>query len=337
MTRRLLPLLLPAAAGCSGRQSALDPAGVQAGRIGDLYWLYFAVCLVVYLIVMTFVLVGFSRRHQPDPALAAPDTNPPAPGERRKAQWVWGATAATVAILFVLLVGDFVTGRGIQSLSGPEPLSISVNAHQWWWDVRYNDPDPSQLMTTANEIHVPVGRTVAIDLNSTDVIHSFWVPNLHGKKDAIPGHPTRTVLRADRPGTYWGQCAEFCGLQHANMRFVVVAESDADFHAWLDNQKKPAREPTTEGQKKGREVFLHSTCMMCHTIQGTTAQAKVGPDLTHVASRSRIAAGTLPTTRGHLAGWVSDPHGVKPGVRMTPNPLTPDELHSLLDYLESLQ
>jgi cytochrome c oxidase subunit II len=335
MTRRPALLLLLSAAGCSGRQSALDPAGVQAERIGDLYWLYFAVCLVVYVVVMAFVLVGFGRRHAP--ASDAPDTSPPAPAERRKAQWVWAATIVTVVTLFVLLVGDFITGRHIQAQSDPEPLSIAVNAHQWWWEVRYNDPDPSALMTTANEIHVPVGRTVNVDLNSTDVIHSFWVPNLHGKRDAIPGHPTRTVFRADRPGTYWGQCAEFCGLQHANMRFVVVAEPAADFNGWLEAQRKPAREPTTEGQKKGQDVFLTTTCRMCHTIQGTPAQAKVGPDLTHVASRSRIAAGTLPMSRGHLAGWVTDPHGIKPGVRMTANPLTPDQLHALLDYLESLQ
>jgi cytochrome c oxidase subunit 2 len=337
MIRRLLFLLPLLAAGCAGRQSALDPAGVQAHRISTLYWGFFVVCAVVYAIVLGAILVAYSRRHVPQPTPDAPEVSPPQPAEKRKATWVWWATGVTAAILVVLAAADFFAGREIQALSGPEQLSISVNAHQWWWEVRYNDPDPSQLMTTANEIHIPVGRTVTIDLNSTDVIHSFWVPNLHGKRDAIPGHPTRTILRADEPGTYWGQCAEFCGDQHANMRFIVVAESEDEFASWLDNQKKPAREPTTEGQANGRKVFLGSTCVMCHTIQGTKAQAKVGPDLTHVASRSRIAAGTIPTTRGHLAGWVSDPHGVKPGVRMTPNPLTPDQLQTLLDYLESLK
>jgi cytochrome c oxidase subunit 2 len=153
----------------------------------------------------------------------------------------------------------------------------------------------------------------------------------------IPGHTTRTFLRADQPGTYWGQCAEFCGHQHANMRFQVVAQEKDDFRKWLDAQRQDAPEPTTDSQKRGQQVFLTKQCVMCHTISGTKAQARVGPDLTHVAGRMRIAAGTLPTTRGHLAGWVADAQGVKPGARMPPNPLAPDELRALLDYLETLK
>jgi cytochrome c oxidase subunit 2 len=203
--------------------------------------------------------------------------------------------------------------------------------------VQYQDATPSNIVTTANEMHVPVGRTIHFELQAADVIHSFWVPNLHGKTDLIPGHTTHTFIRADAPGEYWGQCAEFCGFQHANMRFVLIAEPEEDFQRWLAAQRQPAAEPATESQKKGQQVFLTRTCVMCHTITGTPAASKVGPDLTHIGSRPRIGAGTLPNTRGNLAGWVSDPHGVKPGVRMPPNPLEPDELRALLDYLESLK
>jgi cytochrome c oxidase subunit 2 len=216
-------------------------------------------------------------------------------------------------------------------------VRIRATGHQWWWEFRYDDPTPSNMFTTANEIHIPIGRPVEFELQSTDVIHSFWIPNLHGKRDMIPGHPTRTVLQADKAGTYWGQCAEFCGYEHAKMRFKVVAESDADFQKWLAAARQPAAEPTTDSQKKGRAIFLGRTCVMCHTIGGTIAGAMTGPELTHLASRSKIAAGTLPNTRGYLAGWIANPQQIKPGVRMPPNALPPDELQALLDYLESLK
>jgi cytochrome c oxidase subunit 2 len=174
-------------------------------------------------------------------------------------------------------------------------------------------------------------------LLSADVIHSFWVPNLHGKTDMIPGNPAHTYIQADRPGVFGGQCAEFCGHQHANMRFEVVAESEDDFQAWLAAQRAPAPDPATESQKRGKQVFMTNSCVLCHTISGTSAQSRVGPDLSHVAGRRKIAAGTLDNARGNLAGWVTDPHGVKPGVRMPPNPVAPADLHALLDYLESLK
>ncbi len=255
----------------------------------------------------------------------------------RLAGGVTAAVAVTVALLLALLLGDFVTGRGLHELGGAELLTVRVTAHQWWWQFRYEAPVPSDMVETANEVHLPVGRTVRFKLESPDVIHSFWVPNLHGKKDVIPGHPTDLYLRADRPGAFWGQCAEFCGHQHATMRFRVVAEPEGDFNDWLEAQRRPAPEPTTETQSRGREVFLKTTCATCHTVQGTPAGGKVGPDLTHIAGREYIASGTLPNTRGHLGGWVSDPQSVRPGVRMPLNPLPPDDLRALLDYLESLK
>ena len=214
---------------------------------------------------------------------------------------------------------------------------IQVIGHQWWWEVIYQDQTPSNIVTTANEIHIPVGRPIKIELKSGDVIHSFWIPNLHGKKDAFPDHDSAIWLRADKEGTYDGQCAEFCGYQHAQMRLQVIAESEEKFQQWLKNARKNAPDPQTEAQKRGQQVFLGTTCVMCHTIQGTNAGARLGPNLTHVAGRKRIAAGTLPNTAGHLAGWIVDPQKIKPGVRMPQNPLDPQDLLALLEYIESLK
>jgi cytochrome c oxidase subunit 2 len=337
--RALLPAACLLAAGCGGPrfQSALDPAGAQADRIDSLYHLFFWVCVGVYVVVALFIIVALMRKSTAQPVPAVPEVEPAPDAERRRRSWVIAGVAVTVVLLFVLLVGEFVTSRALDTLPEEDAVNITLTGHQWFWDVQYNDPDPSQIVMTANEIHVPVGRTVKIELNARDVIHSFWVPNLHGKKDLIPGHPTNTTLRADRPGVYWGQCAEYCGLQHANMRFQVIAEPEADFRRWLDAQRQPAPEPQTEGQRRGREVFLKSACVMCHWVGGTPAMSRVGPDLTHLASRQRIGAGTLPNTRGHLGGWVADPQGIKPGVRMPANSLKPADLRALLDYLESLK
>jgi cytochrome c oxidase subunit 2 len=339
---RILKLIavmgLLAACACTGteRQSAVDPAGIQAERIHDLWNLLFWTTSVVFVAVMTALAIAVFR---PRPAHTSdePVSVPPADREFRKGIIVAGAVALTGLILFVFLIADFVTGRRIDALAEPNAPTIKVTAHQWWWEVRYDDATPSDIVVTANEIHLPVGRTMRIELEAADVIHSFWVPNLHGKTDAIPGHTVETHLRADQPGVFWGQCAEFCGHQHANMRFIVVAEPEADFQHWLKAQRESAPEPATPSQKRGQRVFLANTCVMCHSIGGTQAAGRVGPDLTHVASRMRIAAGTLPMTRGHLAGWVNDPHGVKPGVRMVVSPLAPDDLHALLDYLETLK
>ena len=322
-----------------GPHSALDPAGPQAVRIESLWWLFFWVCVVVWVLVMAFLLVPVFRRRRgaPHTAADAPDIRPEPAGERRRTIVVGGAVGVTVLVLFVLLVGDVVTGRGIHALNDPKPLTIKITGKQWWWEVQYNDDLPSNVVTTANEIHVPVGRPVKFELVSNDVIHSFWVPNLHGKKDLVPGHPISTWFQADREGEFFGQCAEFCGLQHANMRLLVVAEPEEKFQAWLAAQRQPAPTPVYESQQKGQQVFLSTTCVMCHTIRGTTAGGRVGPDLTHVAGRRILAAGAVRNTRGDLAGWVIDPQAKKPGTRMPQNPLNPDQVHALLDYLETLK
>ncbi len=320
-------------AGCRGVQSALAPAGTQAGRIATTWWLFFWITAVVFVLVIGFVGAALwrSRSDRRD----VPDADPAA--ERRLGTGVGIAVALTVAILFVLLVASFLTGRRLAALARPSALTIQVTGHQWWWEVQYVDPLPANRFITANEIHVPVGRPVVLDLASADVIHSFWVPNLHGKRDLIPGYTTAFWIQADRPGVYRGQCAEFCGTEHALMAFEVVAEPEDVFDQWLAHQRQPAAEPGTEAERRGRDVFVSTTCVQCHAIRGTKAAASFGPDLTHLASRRSLAAATLPNTRGNLAGWIADPQSIKPGNHMPPNGLPPEDLQALLSYLQSLK
>jgi cytochrome c oxidase subunit 2 len=248
------------------------------------------------------------------------------------------ATVVTVITLIVLTIASFSIGRSLSSdMSGKDAVTIEMTGQQWWWQVRYMDADPSKIFYTANELHIPVGQPVTIKLKSSDVIHSFWVPNLVGKKDLVPGHDASIWFQADRPGVYRGQCAEYCGLQHAHMAFWVIAEPLDKYQAWLAGQLQSAHEPATDSERRGQQVFLAAPCVMCHTIQGTLAGASIGPNLTHLASRNYIAAGTLPNTRGHLSGWVVDPQAIKPGNRMPPNSLKSDDLQALLDYLQSLK
>jgi cytochrome c oxidase subunit 2 len=257
--------------------------------------------------------------------------------EKMMAKVVAGAVAVSLVIILVFLVSDFTTGRSLYSPADAQALSIKITGHQWWWDVEYEGVPASNTVRTANEIHVPVGQLVKFRLNSTDVIHSFWVPNLNGKKDLIPGHEIILTFQADRAGEFRGQCAEFCGHQHAHMAFTVVAEPPEKFYEWMNQQRAPAPEPADEAQARGRQVFLSGPCVMCHAVRGTTAASRVGPELTHLMSRSTIAAATLPNTRGHLAGWVTNSQEIKPGNHMPPVPLEPADLQALLAYLESLR
>ena len=321
----------------TSQQSVLDPAGPQAARLSGLWWAFFYVLATVYVVVMVVLVAGVVRSRRRRAATEGVFLRREAGRERRIGRVVTGAVALTVLTLFALLTASFLTGRRVYSLSDPDPLEVRVIGRQWWWEVRYDGERPSEIVATANEIHVPVGRLVRFHLESRDVIHSFWVPNLHGKKDLVPNNPAETYLRADRPGEYWGQCAEFCGLQHAHMRLLVVAEPPEQFEAWLAAQKKPAPPPSTESQSRGQQIFLSGTCVMCHTVAGTPARGTVGPNLTHVASNKTIAAGSLANTRENLARWVTDSQSVKPGTRMPPHTLAPEDLEAVLDYLESLK
>jgi cytochrome c oxidase subunit II len=337
IVRMLMLACCSAFTSCGGNQSALDPAGPGAARIGDLWWLMLFVCAAVLAAVMAALLWAIARSGAPITDATSGTTHPDPRRERGKAQVVGAASVVTVAILFVFVVTSHWIGRELVAEPTRPALSIDVTGQRWWWDVRYHDAVPSREFSTANEIHIPVGRPVELTLRSLDVIHSFWVPNLHGKKDLIPGQVNTLRLQADRPGVFRGQCAEFCGFQHANMALYVIAEPEDQFARWQEQQRRPAPEPTTDQQRKGREVFLAGSCVLCHAIAGTSAGGVTGPNLTHIASRLSLAAGTLPNTRGHLAGWIVDPQLQKPGNNMPPNLLSPDELQALLSYLETLR
>jgi cytochrome c oxidase subunit 2 len=309
-------------------QSAVDAAGVQAVRIEWLWWLTFWVSVAVFVVVVGAVILAVRRGRSTDPWR---------PSERRLLIGVASATAVTVVILIGLLFANVLTGRAMISLEQRDPLVVSVAGHQWWWEVTYPHSTPSLQVTTANELHLPVGRPVRITFGSPDVIHSFWVPNLHGKMDLIPGRQTSLWLQADAPGVFRGQCAEFCGLQHAQMALTVTAESPEAFEAWLAMHRQLAPPPGTPEQRRGLQVIEQGSCAMCHTIRGTAAGARGGPDLTHVASRPFLAAGAVPNMREFLAEWIADPHHFKPGSHMPSTSLTPEDLQAVVAYLETLR
>jgi len=320
-----------------GDQSALNTTGVQAERLGGLWWTFFWVTASVYVIVMALLIAAFVRVRRSDNSTEA-DIKPDKARDRRVGNIIKAAVAVTAIIVFTLMVMSFRVGRSIDTLSqSGNQLEIKVTGQQWWWQVEYQDPTPANMVTTANEIHIPVGRPVKINLVSTDVIHSFWVPNLHGKKDLVPNYPTTIFIRADKPGVYWGQCAEFCGYEHAKMRLMVIAESPEDFDKWYAASQQPAAEPSTDSQKLGQQIFLKSVCTQCHTINGTPASGRVGPNLTHVASKPYIGAASLINSRENLAQWISDPQAIKPGIRMPMNTYSQDDLNALVDYIQSLK
>jgi cytochrome c oxidase subunit 2 len=312
----------------SAVQSMLNPAGIQATRIERLWWIQFWICTAVFVAVMVAVVMAVrrGRSRQVDP-----------PDERSLARAVIAATVATVVILIGVLVAAAATDRAIGSLVSPQPLAIDVTGYQWWWKIEYVYPRPDLRATTANELHVPVGRPIAITLRSADVIHSFWVPNIHGKMDLVPGRVNTLWIRVDKPGVYRGQCAEYCGLQHANMALTVVAEAPHEYEQWISAQRQAASDPATPEQTRGRAVVEQGPCALCHTIRGTIAGGRTAPDLTHFATRSTIAAGTVPNTRGYLGGWIADPQHIKPGSRMPSTGLSSEELQAVIAYVESLR
>ena len=314
-------------------QSVLEPSGPLAHRVASLWWFALTTASLVYLATMGslwWAAARARRRERQGEAL-------PADGDRRMTRGVTIAVSATVVILLVFLVTDLSIGRTLDPVPSAHPLTIELTGKQWWWDVTYADTSPSGRFTTANEIHIPVGQPVLFVLNARDVIHSFWVPNLAGKKDLIPGYTQSMWFQADTAGDYRAQCAEFCGLQHAKMALHVIAEPPDKYRQWVTAQRAPAKSPTDSVADRGREVFLTGQCAMCHNITGTVAGSHNGPDLTHLASRRTIAAGTLANTRGALAGWIVDPQRVKPGAKMPPNQLSPPDLDALLTYLQSLK
>lgn len=322
-------LTLGALAACSPVEeatSALDPKGHGAAQIADLWWFMLITATIVYVVVMSLLAINLFRRRREEPDLTAP------PSPRSHLFILIGGAAIPAVILAVLFVLTLNTILNLSPARAGEPLTIEVTGRMWWWEVRYPDQD----IVTANELHIPVGQPVRIELMAEEVIHSFWVPELHGKMDLIPGQTNIITIQADEPGAYRGRCAEFCGIQHARMAFYVVAHEAEEFDSWLTGQQQTAAEPQDDLARRGREVFLASNCVYCHTIRGTSAAGRVGPDLTHLAGRLTLGAGTVPNTRGHLAGWVVNAQSIKPGNHMPPVALSAEDLQALLAYLEML-
>jgi cytochrome c oxidase subunit 2 len=336
MIRRLpcLFLLAGALAGCRDWQSAANSVGAEAQRIWSLTLTFTIVLGLIWVAVMIAVAMVIRRRRRAPVALY--DAMLEDAGHRRNS-WIVGsllaATAATVAILTAL---SFVAQRPLFA-GRASTAGIRLIGHQWWWEVRYDGATPGEMFTTANELHIPVGTPIRLSLESTDVIHSFWVPSLAGKQDLIPGHNNSIELLAQKPGVYRGQCAEFCGLQHAHMGLLVVAEPTQAFEQWQAAQRAAAAAPQEEERARGARVFVSKPCALCHTIRGTPAGGNFGPDLTHLGSRAYIGADVLPLNMGSLAAWIADPHGAKPGVNMPPVPLKPDELNAVTAYLLGLK
>jgi len=313
--------------------TALEPQGPGAAHVLSLFYGYFDVCALVFTLVIGALGFALGRRsHEPV------SEHEPSPAEvSRKRRWVIIASSLTVLTLLGLLIASVATGHTLALLPSQNALEIEVRGHEWWWEFRYPANAGATRFNTAYELHIPVGRPVALRLIATDVIHSFWVPSLSGKEDAIPGKDRVLVLRADHPGVFEGQCAEFCGTEHANMRFLVVAETPADFAAWQTHQLSSATVPNEPERARGLELFMSSRCSSCHAISGTDAFASVGPDLTHFAARKRIAMGTLKNDAASLAQWIRDPQSVKPGVQMPSTPLPSNDLEALVAYLRGLK
>jgi cytochrome c oxidase subunit II len=314
-----------ALAGCGGEAGSLAPASPDARAVDQLMWLMIALGTAVFVGVLGLLVYAGSGR-------GARDTDDGDDSDRRSRRLViGGGVALPVVVLVPLAVFMLVTADRI-SPNREAAEEIRVVGHQYWWEVEY----PGGV-TTANEIHLPVGTPVRIVLESADVIHSFWIPELGGKTDMIPGQLTETILEADTPGRYLGQCAEFCGIQHARMRMVVIAQERADFEAWLTAQAEPAAPPVGDAAQRGSELFVEVGCASCHVVRGTSADGELGPDLTHVAGRTTLAAVTRTNTRVDLAQWIADPQSVKPGALMPPAPVSESELDDLVAYVEGLR
>ncbi|MEV0325879.1 cytochrome c oxidase subunit II [Micromonospora echinospora] len=325
--RRLVPVVLGgvlASAGCSGTApSILDPAGAGASRIAGLWWVLFWISMAVFVEVMLLLAWALVFRRRPGVRI-------------RHGQPLRFVAITGAGIPLVILVTVYSLGlRDLAALGdGPAPGGpvIEVTGHKWWWEVRV----AGVAGATANELHIPVGEKVRIRLRSADVLHSFWVPQLMSKTDLIPGEDRETWLHADRAGSYRGQCAEYCGTQHAHMTFLVVAEPRSDFDAWVTRLGSPAPQPRTDAQRRGQQAFVQGTCAGCHAIRGTGANGRVGPDLSDVGSRWSIGAGAVPNDGGHLGGWIANSQTVKPGNYMPPQPVDADRLPDLVAYLQSL-
>ena len=307
----------------------LGGAGPIAATQARLGWWLMIVSIIVVAVVGILVLAGAFRRRD--------DTHDLVVRSGSGVRWVIIGGMIVPGIILVLTFAFTIATEDATAAPPSDPaVTVQVIGHRWWWEVKYPS-DPSHTVVTANEIHVPVGQPVRVELTSADVIHSFWIPQLAGKTDVIPGQRNVTWIEADTAGVYRGQCTEYCGLQHANMAAFVVAEPPAQFAQWLETQSKAAAPPADPDALAGLHVFQKSACATCHAIRGSEALGQVGPDLTHIASRMTLAAGALGNTRGNLAGWIGNSQSIKPGNDMPVMTLSPADLQALVSYLETLK
>jgi cytochrome c oxidase subunit 2 len=320
--------LLLAACSQAGPYDSLAPAGPVAAEQKSLFLLVFWIAVGVFVLVegaLVFAIIKYRQRRK--------DELPVQVHGNTRLEVIWTIIPALIlAGVAVPTVGTIFRLGG-----GPPPgaMEVTVTGHQWWWEIEY----PDSGVVTANELHIPVDKPIYISLTSEDLIHSFWVPRLGGKQDLVPGRTEYLLLQADEPGVYLGECAEYCGLSHANMRFIVVAETAEDFDAWTDGQSQPAAQPSEGGDAaEGLEVFQTRGCIACHAIQGVEgAEQQVGPDLTHFGSRRVMAGGILENTPENLARWLERPGDIKTGARMRDYGLTEEQIEDLVAYLESLE
>ncbi|MDN3564190.1 cytochrome c oxidase subunit II [Paeniroseomonas aquatica] len=314
-----------ALAGCSGIQTPLDPWGAQAGHIATLTHVLFIGGTAIFLLTMGLLAA----------ALLAPGRWRQAMGSRRFV--IGGGIVFPVVTLAALLVYSLGISRALTLPGEAAPLKVEIIGRQYWWEVRY--PELGEGAVTANELHLPVGRDVELQLSSGDVIHSVWIPNLHGKMDMIPGRVNRQRLRVDRTGVLRGQCTEFCGIQHSFMAFWVVAHEPADFAAWVARQQAPVPPPATAAAAEGMRVFGEAGCGACHAVRGTAWQGRLAPDLSRIGGRLSLAAGALENHRANLAGWIAGAQDIKPGNAMPAygRSLEGAELLAVADWLETLR
>lgn len=319
----LAAALLPSVV-LAGPPSPLNPASAIAQDIANLFWIAFWIAMAIFILVEGLLLYTVIRFRQ-----RKPDVIPPKIHGSTPLEIAWTAAPALILLMvFVLMVRTM----GATAAPPAEAMPVKVISHQWWWEFQY----PELGITTANELHVPVGQPILFELTSVDVIHSFWAPQLAGKTDNIPGQTNTMWFQADQAGTYGGRCAEFCGAQHANMLFQVIAEPAEQFEQWVAQQQTPPVVVTGEAAR-GEQIFMTGACISCHTIDGTTAQGIIGPNLTHFGSRRTIAAGVMENTPDNLARWLADPQAVKPLNKMPNLNLNPDDVNALVQYLSSLK
>jgi cytochrome c oxidase subunit 2 len=314
--------------------SYLTSAGLRAHKILPLTWYLLLVSIVVCVVIAAWLWVAV-RRTRPEDRLRELRDVPVARG-RDGVRWIGIGVIISSVPLAVAFVWTMLTLAAVAGPPAHPGLIIDVTGREWWWQVQYASSNPAEVFDTANEIHIPVGVPVLVRLHGADVIHSFWVPQLSGKTDAIPGQTNLSWIEADRPGRYLGQCTEFCGSQHAHMQFEVIAQPQEQFDRWLVLQRQAAAAPTAPEQTRGLELVEYR-CGLCHRVRGTEAGAVNAPDLTHLMSRRTLAAVTLLNTQGNLADWIENPQNLKPGSLMPDQHLSAQQLADTLAYLETLR